>query len=155
MLRSDRRHPHMGAVAAVLAALLALPTGGCSWIGVTRAPQRPVPATPPVQCTSGVAAPVGDTIIGVLAIAAGAVLAVAGASPICLGAPCPADTGLVLAGVGIMALGVTAGVSAVFGYGWTAECRELEEVQTRCIAGVEASCAALRADPASSQVQEK
>ena len=137
-------------VAVALAWLLAIPSGGCSWIGITRPPSRPIGATPPVQCTTGVAAPVGDTIIGVLTVAIGvALVAIAGSTDD------KDSAGAIAAGVGIMALGATAGVSAGFGYGWTAECRELEELQKKCIAGVEASCAALRAEPSTSEGQDK
>jgi hypothetical protein len=136
-------------VAVALALLLAIPSGGCSWIGITKPPNRPIDATPPVQCTTGVAAPVGDTIIGVLAIATGvAVIAIAG------GTSNKDSAGVIAAGVGAIALGGTAGVSAGFGYTWTAECRELEELQKKCIAGVEASCSALRAEPSSSKDRE-
>jgi hypothetical protein len=148
---SDR---HLRVVAVALALLLAIPSGGCSWIGVTKPPSRPIDATPPVQCTSGVAAPVGDTIIGVLAIIAGAVMTSYGASGgpcsynvLGSSAPCPADPGFVWGGVGIMTVGVAAVVSAGFGYNWTADCRELEELQNKCIAGVEASCKNLQVGP--------
>ena len=145
-------------VAVALALLLAIPSGGCSWIGITKPPSRPIDATPPVSCTTGVAAPVGDTIIGVLTVATGVAVVAYAANPMCLyGCASQSKTGYIgyiWAGVGAIVLGVTAGVSAGFGYSWTAECRELEELQNRCIAGVEASCAALRAEPSSSQHQE-
>ena len=82
-------------VAVALALVLAIPSGGCSWIGITKPPSRPVDATPPVQCTTGVAAPVGDTIIGVLAIAAGAVVVGFATNPMCLGSggACSSETG--------------------------------------------------------------
>jgi hypothetical protein len=134
-------------VAVALASLLAIPSGGCSWIGITRPPSRPIDATPPVQCTTGVAAPVGDTIIGVLTAATG--VAVVAFSAIF------ADSEYIWAGVGGIALGATALASSIYGYNWTSECRELEELQNRCIAGVEASCAALRAEPSSSEGQDK
>jgi len=150
---SDR---YQRVVAVALAFLLAIPSGGCSWIGVTKPPSRPIDATPPVQCTRSVAAPVGDTIIGVLAVATGVALTVLGTNPIGLcNPPCPADTGAIWGGVGLMALGVTAIISAGFGYSWTADCRELEELQQKCIAGVEASCVALRAEPSTSEGQDK
>jgi hypothetical protein len=137
-------------VAVALALLLAIPSGGCSWIGITKPPSRPIDATPPVQCTTGVAAPVGDTIIGVLTVATGvALVAIAGSTSN------KDSAGAIAAGVGAIALGATAGVSAGFGYTWTAECRELEEFQKACIAGVEASCAALRAEPSTAEGQDK
>jgi len=66
---SDR--PLLRAVAISVAVLLVIPSGGCSWIGVTSPPQRPVDAAPPVQCTRSTSAPVGDTIISVLAVLGG------------------------------------------------------------------------------------
>jgi hypothetical protein len=144
-MRLDRRRT--GLVSVAVAVLLFHATAGCSWIGVTRAPPRPVDPVPPVQCTRSVAAPVGDTILGVLAIATGVALTSFGNKPVCVGS-CPGDQGAIWAGVGAIAAGVTLGVSAGFGYAWTADCRELEEMQDRCIAGVEASCQALREDPA-------
>ena len=167
---ADREHRHhrrtplallkLGAIS--VAVLFGISTGGCSWIGVTSPPQRPVDAAPPVQCTRSVAAPVGDTIIGVLALLAGAGTISYGASGgVCLNgmfggpaAPCPVIQGAVWGGVGIIVAGVVAFVSAGFGYNWTADCRELESLQTACLAGVEDSCAALREKPSSSQRQE-
>jgi len=130
-------------VAVSLAMLLAIPSGGCSWIGITKPPSRPIDATPPVQCTTGVAAPVGDTIIGVLTVATGVAVVAFAAS---MGSN-KDSAGAIVAGVGGIALGATALASSIYGYNWTAECRELEELQKKCIAGVEASCAALRAEP--------
>jgi hypothetical protein len=143
---SDR---YQGIVAVALALALAIPSGGCSWIGITRPPSRPIDATPPVQCTTGVAAPVGDTIIGVLTVAAGVAVVAFAASMGSMD-----SGGAIAAGVGGIALGATALASSINGYNWTAECRDLEELQKKCIAGVEASCGALRADPSISQHQE-
>jgi hypothetical protein len=165
-MRDFRKQPSdrlLRVVASGLALLLAIPSGGCSWIGVTRPPQRPVDTAPPVQCTRSTAAPVGDTIISVLTLLGGiGTLAYGAAGGICFNgmfggtpAPCPAIPGAVWAGVGIMAVGVAAGVSAGFGYSWTAECRELEDMQTACLAGVEDSCTALRQKPPSSERQER
>jgi len=150
------------AVAISVAILLVIPSGGCSWIGVTSPPQRPVDAAPPVQCTRSTSAPVGDTIIGVLAVLGGVGTVAYGSSGgICMNgmwggppAPCPVIQGAVWGGAGIIVAGVAALVSAGFGYSWTAECRELEELQTACLAGVEDSCTALRQKPPSSQRQE-
>lgn len=164
-LMSDRPLLKLGAIS--VAVLLVIPSGGCSWIGVTSPPQRPVDAAPPVQCTRSTSAPVGDTIISVLAVLGGlGTLAYGAGGGYCFsfslpgGQPapapsCPAIQGAVWAGVGIMAVGVAAGISAGFGYSWTAECRELEGLQTACLAGVEDSCTALRQKPPSSQRQER
>ncbi|MCX5731122.1 MAG: hypothetical protein NTY18_07190 [Deltaproteobacteria bacterium] len=134
---SDR---HLRVVAVALALLLAIPSGGCSWIGVTKPPSRPIDATPPVQCTSGVAAPVGDTILSVLTL-------VSGIGMTAFGSLWSSNNVYVWGGIGLLAVGVTTGVSAGFGYNWTADCRELEELQNKCIAGVEASCKNLQVGP--------
>jgi hypothetical protein len=135
-------------VAAVAAASwVAFSSTGCSWIGVTRAPERPVNPTPHVECTRSVAAPVGDTVLGALALIAGGAMTWAGTSPICLSTSCPADTGLIWGGVGLMAVGLTLGVSAGFGYAWTSDCREIGDLQESCIVGVEVSCTNLKVGP--------
>ena len=120
---------------------------GCSWIAVTRAPERPVAPSPPVECTRSVAAPVVDTVVGSLALVGGVGMVAAGNHPICLSTSCPSEPGLVWGGVALAAVGVALGVSAGFGYAWTAECREVGALQNSCIVGVEASCTNLKVGP--------
>jgi len=145
MAGRERGHHRAGGLLAG-AWLTVVATGGCSWIAVTRPPPRPVDPAPPVLCTQSVAAPVVDTIVGVAAVGAGAT--VTWLSTTCLmPGSCPTSTGGVVAGAALIALGVVEGVSAGFGYAWTAECRELSGLQAKCISGVEASCAGLRGPP--------
>lgn len=139
--------------AVMAATCTAVTAGGCSWIGVTRAPERPVSAAPPAVCTRSVAAPVGDTILGGLAVIAGGALIYTSSHQICLSG-CPTDQGLLWGGIAAVAAGVTLGVSAGFGYAWTAECREIQEQQSACISGIEASCAALRVLPAKGETSD-
>jgi hypothetical protein len=134
-------------VAIASASCVAFTSAGCSWIGVTRVPERPVSPAPPVTCTRSVAAPVGDTILAALAVIAGGTMTAYGSNPFCLSSSCPSEPGLIWGGVGLMAVGVTLGVSAGFGYSWTADCREIGDLQEACIAGVEASCKNLQLGP--------
>jgi hypothetical protein len=90
---------------------------------------------------------VGDTVLGSLALVGGVGMALAGANPICLSSTCPSENGLIWGGVAVAAAGVALGVSAGFGYAWTAECREIGNLQLSCISGVEASCSNLKFGP--------
>jgi hypothetical protein len=128
-------------VAAVAAATwMAFTASGCSWIGVTRAPERPVDPSPPVSCTRSVVAPVGDTLISVLTLVSGIGLTA-------FGGVWGTSNAYLWGGIGLLAVGVTTGVSAGFGYSWTADCREIGDLQVSCIAGVEASCRNLKVGP--------
>lgn len=137
---------HDACVVAVAAWMMSV-SGGCSWIAVTRAPERPVDPSPLVTCTRSVAAPVSDTILGSLALIGGIGMTAYGSHPLCLSSTCSSDSGLIWGGVGLAVAGVALGVSAGFGYSWTAECREMGDLQLSCISGVEASCANLKVGP--------
>ena len=134
-------------VVVAAASWVSLTSSGCSLIAVTRAPERPVDPAPPVACTRSVAAPVIDTVVGSLALISGIGMAAAGANPICLSSTCPSDSGLIWGGVAVAAAGVALGVSAGFGYAWTAECRQIGGLQLSCISGIEDSCLNLKVGP--------
>jgi len=135
----------MGATTAKMAAVvaascLAFTGGGCSLIGVSRAPERPVDPSPPVVCTRSVAAPVGDTVISALTLLSGIGMAA-------FGSVWGTSNVYLWGGIGLLAVGVTTGVSAGFGYSWTSDCREIGDLQAACISGVEASCNNLKMGP--------
>lgn len=132
-----------------LAAALIL-VSGCSWITVQAPPSGAVRRDDRLSCTTSVAAPVTDTVVGGLALGAGG-LGVAGgiAGLSCDPATCWIQEPLALTylGMGIVLLGVAAveGFSAAHGYVATAGCRELRDAQLACVSGVEQSCRALEA----------
>ncbi|HET8725234.1 MAG TPA: hypothetical protein VFM53_13645 [Anaeromyxobacteraceae bacterium] len=132
--------------ALMVLALGLVPGTGCSWILVNKPPPDPIPATPPLACTSSVAAPVVDTVLAAAALGTGIAFLVMGSQPTgsCTGFGCIDLSGLnkagVIAGGVLAATAIPLGFSAGFGYATTAECRELKDVQLACISGVEASC---------------
>ena len=128
-----------------------LPTTGCSWLFVTKPPEPPRPASPPLECTTSVAWPVIDTVAAGLLAAPGVATLVA-ASPQATGTPCTSycglfsamNTGIAVGGGVLVAAAVPLAFSAGHGYATTAECRQLKEAQLACVSGVETSCGALR-----------
>lgn len=133
---------------AVPLALALLPALGCSWLAVTKPPSGPIEATPPLACTSDVAAPVTDTVVAGL-LAVGGLVALANTPPSCSSSGysglCSAAQGVVVGG-GVLALGsgVVFAFSAGHGYSTTAECRHLKEAQLSCTSVVEETCRTLQ-----------
>jgi hypothetical protein len=132
-------------------ALLLCCTCGCSWITVNRPPTGPVAKDERLDCTTSVAAPVADTVIGSAALVTGGTGVGVGIAA--LAAPCDATTcwitepvAITYAAIGAVLLGlaVAEAFSAAYGFSRTAECRDLEQAQLACVSGVEASCARLR-----------
>ena len=111
---------------------------GCSYAFV-HGPARPDMAAPPpwgqetpsaaASCTASNAAPIVDTVLGVLLVGAGGTLLVATAAETkgsCSSASPSFCAGKIWIGLGAVALGTIYVASAVAGYGRTADCRRLE-----------------------------
>jgi len=146
---------HFGGRGIATMLLLAfLPFTGCSWLFVTKPPEPPLPASPPLECTSSVASPVIDTVAAGLLAGLGVATVVA-ASPGVSGTPCTAYcglfsgifTGFTVGGAVLVAAAVPLAFSAGHGYATTSDCRHLKETQLACLSGVETSCAVLRGSP--------
>ena len=146
------REPHPSRPLAIVLAIL---SSGCSWAMVARPPPLPVEPLAPLACTTETAPPIVDAVVAATGITAGA-LAVAlsdragycaDSSTATSTARCPRDRSLVVGGLVAMGLGVVAGASSVTGLSRTARCHELDRLQRACWAGVEPSCAALKARP--------
>jgi len=139
---------------AGLLALTLLPFTGCSWLLVTKPPEPPLPASPPLECTTSVASPVMDTVAAGLLAGLGVATIVA-ASPQAIGTPCTdycglfrgLTAGIAVGGAVLVAAAVPLAFSAGYGYATTSDCRQLKEAQLACVSGVEASCAPLRGSP--------
>jgi hypothetical protein len=135
--------------AAALACLLA--QTACSWITVARPPQGPVERNEKLTCTTSVAAPVTDTVVGSLALVTGGTGVGVGAVALsgCDWTTCwiqePIAITYLALGVVLVGVAVMEAFSAAHGYGETAVCRDLEQAQLACVSGVEASCATLKA----------
>ncbi len=132
---------------AAIACLVA--SSGCSWITVAAPPKGPVAKDEKLTCTTSVAAPVTDTVVGALAIGGGGTALVSGiAAASCDSIDCaigmPWAVLVATAGALILGFGVVEAFSAAHGYTTTADCRGLGQAQLACLSGVEASCAALR-----------
>lgn len=128
--------------------LLAAALPGCSWIFVHKAPEEPVPRSPPLVCTSSAASPILDTVGAVALGATGATTAIAAAawsSSGFLSASSSDKVVGILAGVALMGGATALGFSAAYGYDHASECRGLKEAQLACLSGVEAACKALEA----------
>lgn len=132
---------------AAIACLVA--SAGCSWITVAAPPKGPVAKDEKLTCTTSVAAPVTDTVVGVLAVGGGGTALVSGiAAATCDSIDCaiamPWAVLVATAGALLFGVGVMEAFSAADGFTKTADCRGLAEAQLACVSGVEASCAALR-----------
>ena len=132
---------------AAIACLVA--SSGCSWITVAAPPKGPVAKDEKLTCTTSVAAPVTDTVVGVLAVGGGGTALVSGiAAASCDSIDCAIALpwAVLVASVGALFLGfgVMEAFSAADGFTKTADCRGLGQAQLDCVSGVEASCAALR-----------
>ncbi len=133
---------------AAYACLLA--TSACSWITVAKPPQGPVDKDEKLTCTSSVAAPVTDTVLGSVALAAGGTgvgVGIAGLNA-CDVSTCwiqePIAITYLALGVALVGVAVMEGFSAAHGYSATALCRDLQQAQLACVSGVEPSCVELR-----------
>ena len=139
---------------ALVASVAVLQGTGCSWIFVTKAPERPVPPEPSAACTTSVASPVVDTVAGAMVAAMGVAFIVSGTMPV---APCsPPDwcfgqdlargvnTGLAVTGGVLLASAIPLAFSAGYGYSRTADCRQVKETQLACVSGVEEACLTLK-----------
>jgi hypothetical protein len=140
LMFSNRTFP---AVACLLA------TSACSWITVAKPPAGPVDRGEKLTCTSSVAAPVTDTVVGSAALLFGATGVGAGAAGLgCDVSTCwiqePVAVAYLTLGVALVGVAVMEAFSAAYGYGQTARCRELEQAQLACVSGVEPSCASIR-----------
>ncbi len=130
------------AIAAAVG-LVFLPTLGCSWLSVTKAPEGPIEAPFPIACTSDVTAPVVDTVLAGLLAVGGTAYVVAGSRS--EGNLNDLANGPVVAvGIGVLVLAVPFGISAIHGYSTTADCRHLKEAQLSCASGVEEACRSLQ-----------
>jgi hypothetical protein len=137
------------AIRSPLVAWFLLCTPACSWITVARPPQGPVAPEQTLSCTTSVAAPVVDTVLGVAGIGVGGAALVSGiAASSCSDVSCvlvlPWSVVVATAGALVMGLGVMEAFSAADGYTKTAECRDLQQSQLACVSGVEASCLQLK-----------
>jgi hypothetical protein len=129
---------------ALALALLVVPTAGCSWAFMQKAPEPIVAPHYPVHCTRSRTAPVLDSICaGYYGLSA----AIIASTPTCTGmyddASCfdaqMKTTGLVI-GATLAALCLT---SAVSGFNAAARCEVVETRNVACIAGDLAACQAL------------
>jgi hypothetical protein len=132
---------------AATACLLA--STGCSWITVARPPQGPVEKGERLTCTTSVAAPVTDTVVSAVGVVGGGAGLISGiAASTCSDATCvitlPWAVVVATAGALLLGVGVMEAFSAAYGFGETAQCRDLERAQLACVSGVEASCAFLQ-----------
>ncbi len=135
-------------MAAVLVAVLAPHVTGCSWLVVSRPPDRPVPAKPAATCTTSDFFPVFDTVIaGSLAIP-GLVATSIGSAAVEGGDDSGTAGALIGIGLAAVLLGGLVAWSSAVGYERTRACREIMDAQTACLSGVEASCRALEVAPA-------
>jgi hypothetical protein len=135
---------------ATILALASIPTAGCSWLFVNKPPEPPTPASPPIECTASVAAPLIDTLAAALLAGAGVAGFIYGAQPDqCSGGCWFTLKSEAMAGAAVaLASAVPLAISAGYGFSKTSDCRLLKEAQLACVSGVEASCAALRGKPA-------
>ncbi len=133
----------------VLAVLLVAVLPGCSWIFVHKAPEEPIPRSPPLVCTSSAASPILDTvgtaILGATGVATTIVAASAKTTTGMLAVTSEQKTAGVLVGVALMGGATALGFSAAYGYDRTSECRGLKEAQLACVSGTEGACKALEA----------
>lgn len=134
-------------VAAVLLAALAPQVSGCSWLVVSRPPDRPVPATPAVDCTTSDFFPVFDTVIAGSLILPGLVAGSIGSAAVDDGDDSGAALALIGIGLASVLLGGLVAWSSATGYARTRACKEIMDAQTACLSGVEASCRALEVEP--------
>ena len=125
---------------AAMLVLASLPTTGCSWLAVSKPPKGPIQATSPLECTSGVASPVVDTILAV-GLVVGGVVAVS--QPAKRGEWVPSNAMSTGAGLVLFAVAVPYTLSAGYGYSTTAKCRQLKETQLSCVSCVEDACRSL------------
>jgi hypothetical protein len=135
---------------ATILALASIPTAGCSWLFVNKPPEPPTPASPPIECTASVAAPLIDTLAAALLAGAGVAGFIYGAQPDqCSGGCWFTLKSEAMAGAAVaLASAVPLAISAGYGFSKTSDCRLLKEIQLACVSGVENSCAALRGKPA-------
>jgi len=124
---------------AAMLVLAFLPSTGCSWLGVSKPPNGPIHAAPPLECTSERGAPVTDTALAAGLLGIGGAFFIAGSTyPHNLSSGAAA-----LGGAVFVAAAVPYAFSAGYGYSTTSQCRHLKETQLSCVSGVEASCRSL------------
>jgi hypothetical protein len=144
--------PRRRALLPLLVAL-SLPSAGCSWAFLTRAPEPPVAPQPQARCTRGKALPIVDTAISAgTALEGGLLLFLGSTAPAtCAGSPaCVEPVRGVYYGVGAasLAVAVLTGISAAYGYSEVGRCRETLDAQVACLSGLEDSCRKLLGNPA-------
>lgn len=132
-------------VTAVSLAVL-LGSGGCSWAFMTKPPKKVVAPNFPVECTSGKAAPVLDSICAGYFILNAAALAGAKTCSSTGGTDCydasTKSSGTALS-IGLAAL---CGIAAVTGYGTASRCAEMKAQNVGCMTGDGQACKALAPD---------
>ncbi len=125
---------HRRPLAAAVLAALSLPGAGCSAIFVKPPPSGRDPDGEQIACTSSVAAPVADAVVGGAAAIAGAAMVVNAAGD-------GKGTTQVLGG--LVLLGAAAfGASAYRGFADTARCREARRAVAGCPSGDVMACRA-------------
>src|SRR5229473_3366270 len=131
--------------AAALLCTLAVPSSGCSWAFMTKGPVVVAVPNYPVDCTTSRAAPVLDTICSAYFVANGILVA---AFPNCEnvrgGEPCAASGvkagGIILSG----GLALLCGFSAGSGFGGSARCQQVKDLNAGCMTGDLRACQQLR-----------
>ncbi|MFT3913293.1 MAG: hypothetical protein QM704_04130 [Anaeromyxobacteraceae bacterium] len=127
---------------AVLLALTMIPSGGCSFMFMSRAPD-PVPAPNyPVECTSSTAAPVLDSVCtGYFAVNTAVIAGMKDCKDAYAGESCLDGKG---GGMALsLGLGALCLASAVSGFGKAQECQAVKNQNALCITGNVQACGAL------------
>ncbi len=123
----------------------AVPSSGCSWAFMAKPPHIVAVPNYPVDCTTSRAAPVLDTICSAYFVANGILVA---ALPNCenvrSGEPCAASSvkagGIILSG----GLALLCGFSAGSGFGGSARCQQVKDLNAGCMTGDLRACQQLR-----------